>query len=168
MDLNHIELNPDLVADLYSSHLIQQNEAVAPTTPKSSKKSDWIYIGNNEKNVLLLVNYLNQKELTPQQLSFLNKMMKACKITLSDVALMNMSQNPDANYKILQEYFKSQIVLLFGIEPISFGLPLSFPHFQVQSFANCSFLFTPAIEELEKDDVLKSKLWVCLRRIFSI
>jgi hypothetical protein len=168
MDLNHIELNPDLVAELYSSHLIKQNETVALTTPKSSKKSDWTYIGNNEKNILMLVNYPNQKELNLQQVSFLNKILKACKITFPDIAVMNMSQNPGANYKILQEYFKSQIVLLFDIEPSSFGLPLSFPHFQIQTFANCTFLFSPAIEELEKDDVLKSKLWVCLRRIFSI
>lgn len=168
MDLDHIELNPDLVADLYSSHLIQQNEAVAPTTPKSSKKNDWTYIGNNEKNILLLVNYPDQVELNKLQHSFLNNMLSACKISLSDVVVMNLSQNPNADHKKLQVYFKSQIILLFDIEPSSFGLPLNFPHFQVQTFANCTFLFTPSIEELEGDKVLKSKLWVCLRRIFGI
>ncbi|HVT84528.1 MAG TPA: hypothetical protein VHD35_04970 [Chitinophagaceae bacterium] len=168
MDLDHIELNPDLVANLYSSHLIQQNVTADSATPKSSKKSIWTYIGNNEKNILLLVNYPGQAELNKQQQSFLNNMLAACKISLSDVAVMNFGQNPSADHKNLQEYFKSQIIILFDIEPSSFGLPLSFPHFQVQSFANCTFLFTTSIEELEKDKVLKSKLWVCLRRIFGI
>jgi hypothetical protein len=47
-------------------------------------------------------------------------------------------------------------------------LPLNFPHYQIQPFANCSFLYTPSLSEVETDKVQKSKLWVALRRLFNI
>jgi len=47
-------------------------------------------------------------------------------------------------------------------------MPLSFPEFQVQAFNNCIFLHTPVLEVLETDKVLKSKLWVCLKRMFGV
>ena len=68
----------------------------------------------------------------------------------------------------LLTFFKSKIVLLFAVEPASFGLPMSFPHFQIQPFAGNSFLFSPSLKELENDKMLKSKLWVCLKRLFNL
>jgi hypothetical protein len=164
MDLNHIDLTPSLVSALFPGSLIETQEHSAP----SHKKNTWNYTGNNQKNILLLLNYPGETELSKKQHAFLEKMMNACSISYDDLALMNLNQNPGANYKNLHEYFKSKIVLLFNIEPSSFGLPISFPQFQVQSFATSTFLFIPAIEELEKDNILESKLWVCLRRIFGI
>jgi hypothetical protein len=64
--------------------------------------------------------------------------------------------------------FSSKIIFLFGIDPVSFGLPVNFPQFQLQPFASATFLFSPPLDELRKDELLKSKLWVCLRRLFAI
>lgn len=170
MSLNKIKLTNTLITELYSKSLVDTKANKVDTVIRSQaqKESEWNYLGKNEKQIMVLVHYPDQNELTDKQFSFLNNMLAACKISLADIVLMNISQNPDANHKKLTEYFHSTTILLFGIEPASFGLPLSFPHFQVQTFANCTYLFTPTLVELENDKVLKSKLWVCLRRIFGI
>ena len=169
MDLNHIELPLSLIADLYKSSLIEANPDVAKLQPErlaTGKK--WNYLGNNGKNILIIVKYENSFNLPDEQLVFLTNMLSACKISIGDTVILNLNNYPGASFKDLQSHFKSKIVFLYGVEPAAFGLPVNFPHFQVQSFSNCTFLFTPSLEELEKDKVLKSKLWVCLRRMFSI
>ncbi|MBK9568854.1 MAG: hypothetical protein IPO53_02260 [Chitinophagaceae bacterium] len=54
------------------------------------------------------------------------------------------------------------------MEPAAFGLPMHFPHYQIQAFAGNSFLYAPSLKELENDRVEKSKLWVCLKRLFNL
>jgi len=45
---------------------------------------------------------------------------------------------------------------------------MNFPHFQQQKFTGITFLFSPSLNELENDKLLKSKLWICLKQIFNI
>lgn len=168
MDLNHIILTPSLISELYFDSLTEAIKTNKQKEIKTTSDIPWEYIGKNEKKILFLVRYVNKKELPEQQRLFLNKMLAACKLSFSDIVLLNTGINPGVDFKQAEKHFKSKIVLLFGIEPVSIGLPMSFPHFQVQSFANSTFLFIPAIEQLDKDDLLKSKLWVSLRLIFSI
>ncbi|MCZ2459629.1 MAG: hypothetical protein LC128_08370 [Chitinophagales bacterium] len=168
MDLNHIELTPDLTSQLYQRSLIAEERKVESKTKKRNEEKEWIYTGQNERNILLLFDHPDKKKLTKGQEDFLNKILNACHLKQNDIVLMNRSLNAGADYKNLPEFFKCRIVLLFGIEPVSFGLPMNFPQFQIQSFSNCTFLYAPAIDELGNDKVLKSKLWSCLKRIFNI
>jgi hypothetical protein len=59
-------------------------------------------------------------------------------------------------------------MILLGLTPEEFEMPLNFPEFQVQPFNNCTFLHAPMLEVLEADKVLKSKLWVCLKKMFGM
>ena len=115
----------------------------------------------------MVVNTSEAVHLSDIELQFLTNMLTACKLSLADVAIVNINQQP-ASYKELISMHKSKIALLFDIEPAAFGLPMSFPFYQIQPFANCSFLYTPSLHEIEKDKIEKSKLWVSLRRLFNI
>jgi hypothetical protein len=179
MDLNHINLPAFVIADLYHSSLIDAGETAAKPKPEEifiEKKSihdrtetmDWKYLGENRKNILIIVNHKDGVHLSDDDLNFLTGILGACKLNIGDVAIVNLNNHPGASYKELTSYLKSRRVFLFGVEPAAFGLPMSFPHFQLQSFANISFLFSPVLKELENDKLLKSKLWVCLKRIFEI
>jgi hypothetical protein len=179
MDLNHINLPAFVIADLYHSSLIDAGETAAKPKPEEiiiEKKSipdrtetiDWKYLGENRKNILIIVNHKEGVHLSDDDLNFLTGILGACKLNLGDVAIVNLNNHPGTSYKELTGHFKSKNVFLFGVEPAAFGLPMSFPHFQLQSFANNSFLFSPVLKELENDKLLKSKLWVCLKRIFGI
>jgi hypothetical protein len=174
MDLNHIKLPASVVADLYHSSLIDTdetplNQVVADITEnKPADHPAWKWLGENRKNVLIVVSYSDAVHLPDNDLVFLTGILGACKLSMADVAVVNLNNHPEASYKELAVFFKSKIVLLFSVEPDSFGLPMSFPHFQIQPFAGNSFLFSPSFKELENDKVLKSKLWVCLKRLFNL
>lgn len=173
MELNNIQLPEGLLADLYRSSLVETAEnvpaisTVAEETDAASV-SEWQCLGNNQKNILIVVHYPDAMYLPDAALTFLTTMLGACKLGLNDVALVNIKNYPDASYKEMNSFFKSKIVLLFDIEPASFGLPINFPAYQLQAFANATFLFSPSLTELENDKLQKSKLWVCLKRLFNL
>lgn len=175
MDLNHIELPASMLADLYKTSLVETGELITqPERVNSNEESKaeniatWKYLGNNRKNILVVVNVSDAVHLPDRQLDFLTAMLTACRLSLDDVAVVNLNNHPEASYKELTVFFKSKITLLFAVEPVTFGLPMSFPHFQLQAFANNTFLFSPSLEELENDKLLKSKLWVCFKRLFNL
>lgn len=174
MDLNHLELPSYLIADLYKKSLVEPVKK-----PGSVQKSEpdieinhinsvWKYLGNNHNNILIIVNTNEAVYLLDHELAFLTGILGACKLSIADVAIMNLKNHPNASYKELISFFKSKIVFLFDVEPVVFGLPVNFPHYQVQAFVNTSFLFSPSLKELENDKLKKSKLWVCLRRLFNV
>jgi hypothetical protein len=175
MSLNDFRLPPSLVAKLYKKVFVEvnPNEIVhqtvtgekATTLEKPALKKS---LGNNKKNILIVVDYQDITHLPDEELDFLSTILTACKLTLDDVAIVNRKNFPGDNYKNFISNYSSKIVLLFGISPDSFGLPVDFPPFQVQSFANCTFLYSPSMEERKNDSLYKSKLWVCLRRIFGV
>ena len=173
MSLNNISLPPAAIADLYSNTLIETGEiatknslepevAIPIAVEKGIRK-----LGSNNKQVLIVVNSPVDVHLPDNELDFLTNMLSACKMTIADVAIVNIHQQ-SYTYKELLKELNSRTALLFDIEPAGFGLPMSFPFFQIQPFAGCSFLYAPSLQSLETDKVLKSKLWVSLRRLFNI
>lgn len=181
MGLNNIDLPGFVVADLYKTLQIENNIKTSPEKDSDTDKiktekqiltdhnvQDWKFLGNNLKNITIITNQKEAVHLPDNELAFLTGILGACKLTLADVAIVNINSNPILSYKDILARLESKIVLLFGVEPIEFGLPISFPYFQLQPFSNVSFLYSPTLIDLEDDKVLKSKLWVCLRRIFGI
>ncbi len=179
MSLNNIQLNPSLLVDMYRTSLVETKENVRPeerkytpaatvTDVKYTKAASWKYLGEYKKNILIIVRYNDVPYLPNEQLNFLTSVLSACKLSLGDVAIFNTANAPSALYKDLQEKFKSNFTILLGLTPEEFEMPLSFPEFQVQAFNNCTFLHTPVLEVLESDKVLKSKLWVCLKKMFGV
>jgi hypothetical protein len=176
MDLNHIEFPAALIANLYHSSLIEDETGLKKTIPKEkvfpadeiTGSTPWKSLGNNQKNILIVLKSNEAVHLTDKDLAFLTDILGACKLGLADVSIVNLKNHPDASYKEITSFFKSKIVFLFDVEPASFGLPMSFPLYQIQSFAGSSFLFSPSLGKLENDKVEKSKLWVSLKRLFNL
>ena len=176
MGLNDIELPASLVADLYKNALVQLDvhapsvEQAAPsnTSPGTTElpPESWKSLGNNRRQILIVVNYTDVLHLPDETLGFLTSMLTACKLSLDDVALINMQHYLGVSAREILAHFKTKQALLFGIEPAEFGLAVSFPEFQVQSVANAVFLYSPALEAIQPDKLLKSKLWICLQRMF--
>ena len=171
MGLNHIQLPAAIITDLYKNSLVEGNEAadtskrVILNAPADDQKK---YLGKNKKNILVVVDIEDAVYLPDDQLEFLTNMLSACKLSFADVALVNRNSYRGINYNEASEKFRSLYTFLFGVDPVSYGLPLSFPQFQIQSFAGAKYLFTPTLEECKNDSLLKSKLWVSLRHVFGI
>jgi hypothetical protein len=170
MDLNHIQLPASAIADLYRSSLIDTNETFVKAKPVVTTETtdQWKYLGENQKKILIVVDYNDAVYMPDEELSFLTNMLTACKLSLADVAIINRHSYNEISHKELLAKFTSRIIFLFGVDPVTFGLPVSFPYFQVQPVAHATFLYAPALIDCKKDELVKSKLWVCLRRIFAI
>jgi hypothetical protein len=179
MSLNNIKLDSFLVAEMYKDVLVENTDlSQQPADSNQGKKQlvedqktekkNWKYLGDNKKKILFIVQYNNAVYIPDDQLNFLTTILSACKLSLADIAILNLATAPSGNYKDIQDKFKSNVTILFGITPQQFEMPIDFPEFQVQPFDKCTFLSAPIIEQLEGDKLLKSKLWVSLRKIFGV
>jgi len=184
MALNEIRLNSTLLAEIYKDSLVeidgqlhgkqvhsstfqtQMPEEDNSTTNTSS--IDWKHLGEFKKRILLVVRYPGVSYLPDEPLNFLTSILSACKLSLADVAILNIANLPSVQYSDLRAKYNSAVIILFGPAPSELEMPVNFPEFQIQPFNNCIFLYTPVLEKLESDKILKSKLWVCLRRILDL
>lgn len=185
MGLNDIELPASVVASLYPSALVDadagQAEAVtakageaAPQATQYAPAAEaappfvWKFLGNNKRAVLVVVNNPDILHLPDEDLNFLTTMLTACKLSLGDIILINYNNYLEKGGPAAVKYFKSREVILFGIEPADFGLPVNFPEYQVQGVANVQYLYSPALASIADDKAAKGKLWASLKKIFGI
>jgi hypothetical protein len=175
MSLNDIQLTPSLLAELYGSTLIfDEKSSPDPTVEIQEmhvqevktgevKKS----LGGNKKNITIVVQYPGYPVIPDHDLGFLSGILLACKLGLDDVIVANLTQFENG-YQDIKNEFRPRIICMFGVTPADLDLPMVFPEFQVQSYAGQTLLSSPSLPALENDKVLKSKLWVSLRRLFNI
>lgn len=126
------------------------------------------FLGNNQKQVVVLVNYTGVSFIPDQALAFLTNILKACRLTLADVAIINIAHYPDLTYPLLQKVTAYRYLLLFDESTLRISLPVNFPAYQVQAFNNATYLLSHTLEEIEANKELKTKLWTSLKKIFGV
>lgn len=166
MSLDNIQLSPFLMQELYKNSLIDGDNSQPGT--KSLKTDETLFLGKNQKNILVIVDEEELLYLSDENLNFLIGILGACKLSLSDIALLNFGKSRDINYKTLQEKFKPGIILFFGVDPAILEFPLQFPHYQLQSYNKQTYLSAPALDVLAADKQQKQQLWASLKKLFSI
>lgn len=184
MSLNDIRLPALLVADLYRNALVDTRTtdtadlidttpvpvavpAPAATVTEKAAATAWKFLGHNRKHILIIVDYTDVLHLPDEDLSLLTNILTACRLDLGDVAIVNRNNHRESLYSDYLHQFGSRNVLLFGTEPLQFGLPVDFPAFQVQSLAGCTFLYSPPLHAFQ-DKAMKGQLWTSLKRIFNL
>jgi hypothetical protein len=140
---------------------------VTPTTEPASYK----FLGNNRRNVAIIVHSPGTPFLPDNQLSFLTKILEACRMNIGDIAIVNAATTSVVITELRQQ-LNPNAVLLFGLEPVAIKLPINFPVFRLQPYDACTYLSAPALSQLvqnsEESKLLKSKLWVCLKTLFNV
>jgi hypothetical protein len=166
MSLNDLVLNDDLLTSLYGHSLVNLNK-----TTGASAAAKINFLGNNEKNIVIIMRDPDFAFLPDDQLVFLVKMLKACKLNIGDVALINQVTAPILLKDLLRQ-FKPSLILFLGVSPAIIGMTVKDDLFSVQPFSNGFFLQVPPLAELNSDTEeakpLKSKLWSCLKQLFAI
>jgi len=181
MSLNDIHLPSTVVADLYKTVLIEDKglakekiEAEKQLTEeiketKSAKQSPaFTFLGNNKKQVVIIVNYRDALYIPDDKLAFLTNILTACKLNLADIALLNFANVDKVSYKDFFEAIPAKSVIFFGVQPDTLSVPMNFPFFQVQHFDNVNYLSSPPLDEIEADKTLKGNLWTSLKKIFKL
>ena len=165
MSLNDIILQPPLLQDLYKKTLIE----VATEKVKTVKsQATFSVLGNNKKGITVIVSNKDAIHVPDGELNFLLGILAACKLSMEDVAILNIEKNNEVSYQSIATELKAMTVLLFGISPAKLHLPLQFPDYQIQKYNNQVYLSAPLLTILEKDKAEKIKLWNCLKQVFSI
>ena len=162
MSINNIQLTPLLLVNLYSNVLVNKNTTVVPG------KSQIPSFGKNEKNILIVVKQENAVFLPEEEFSFLSNILTACKINISDVAIINWLRTESITPAKIYNEFQVNKVLLFDLSPLDFGLPMNFPVFQNQKFDKRIYLYAPALSELMIDTSAKKQLWDSLKKLFEL
>ncbi|MEO6488402.1 MAG: hypothetical protein ABIO04_00560 [Ferruginibacter sp.] len=166
MSLDNFQLPPFLIHELYKDSLIH-NGVLNANTPVL-KGMELPFLGDNAKNILVLVDEKEAVYLNDEDLALLTGILMACNVLLTDIALVNQDKNPGIEYKRLMQSFKPSIVLFFGTDPVKLQFPLNFPHYQVQRYNNQTYLSSPSLKLLSVDLEEKRKLWASLQKLFSI
>jgi DNA polymerase III psi subunit len=161
MSLNDIRLTPQLVADLYGHVLVE-------LATKAPAHAGLKTLGGNEKHILIVVNHEGDAVLPDTERTFLSSILTACKLTLNDVVILNWNGMDKESYKDVLHQFESRFVLLFGVAPLSFGLPMDFPPFQIQPFGSHQYLYAPPLSKIQEHKGIKAELWQALKKLFML
>jgi len=166
-----------LIASLYKNKLVIPTES-KPLVPSAAKQSPKVpaaetqwYLGENKKQVTIVVNQSMVAFLTDEQFTLLTGMLKACKLNMADVAIVNLAHSPKKITQ-LQETLNTKFLLLFDVVTPAIDLPFAIPLYQLQSYNQCQILQATSLNTMlgegtaAKDE--KMKLWNGLRKMFSL
>ena len=166
MSLDNIQLPAIVLHDLYKNSLVDLNINIEKKAIE--KTTGIVFLGNNQKQVTIITNDANTIYLPDEELNFLIGILAACKLSMADVALVNIAKVAQLTYSKVEEELHAGIIILFGAAPAQLQLPLQFPFYQIQKFNNQVYLAAPSLNIIAADKAEKTKLWSSLKLIFSI
>lgn len=146
-----------ILTQLYKDVLIEDTNAHQRTTPEEKIVA---------KDVLIVV-FSPAKILPEKQILFLTAILKALKLSLTDIHLITDKDDNFGSYKEITARYSPKKIILFGISPSDISLPMHFPNFQVQAFEDKKYLCSPNLEEIEDNKSIKLTLWQSLQQLFS-
>jgi hypothetical protein len=163
MSLDNIELSGQSCEILFRRNLIA--DSISEMTADSQEKSEIRSLGDNQKQILFLVNNTSSGFLPDEEMELLTNLIIACKLSMADIALVNFNSNKK-NYQDFNDQFNPKKILIFGIETNELKLPFTIPYFQIQPFHQQFYLTAPPLNEFLNNKNLKKELWVCLQKLF--
>jgi hypothetical protein len=166
MSLDNFQIPTTLLPELYKDSLIVLDDKQSKPEKLNEKKV--YFLGDNLKNILILVNNLEILHLNDEDLRFLTGILTACKLTFSDVAIFNTASNLDYNYQKTIEQFNPKLILTLGTINQKFNLPEYSDKYQPIVNQKIQLVFGSSLAEISKDVNEKKALWNCLKQIFGI
>jgi DNA polymerase III psi subunit len=111
-----------------------------------------------DQKVLVLVNAITE----PEKL-FLNKILGAINLDLSNVNLLILSELDNKNLKsILQQNLLTQLVT-FGVPLVKINIEILLTPYQIREVEGVKLLYSDSLSEIENDIPKKTALWKALK-----
>ncbi len=130
-----------------------------------------LYLGNNLKNVTILVKDKESVYLREEWLQFLTNILGACKLNIGDVAIINLAHNK-INFADILTATSPRHLIMFEVDCKEINLSFVIPNYQVQNYNNTTFLLAPSLSAMlgttDEVKVEKTKLWTSLKKMFGI
>jgi hypothetical protein len=162
MSIDNLRLNP-----LSIVHLFEKNLVVTTSSNTITKKIEKQFLGNNSKNITIIVNYENATFISDEDLGFLTNILNACTLSMDNIAIIN-TKNSNINWSNVVDITNPNQLLFFGVSPTDFGMPILFSEYHIQNYNNVNCLLADNISKINMDKNLKTSLWTCLKKLFNI
>lgn len=137
---------------------VQKSKEPIEKPVKAKTLKEFIYLGENNKYFLILMNEPNQKDISSIQKETLLKIMSAKGLELRDLAVLNIHQYPEVKFDDLREFFSFNKIVLFGIDPQQIALSSQSAN-QVIKMGSAKVLSTFSIDEMITDTTKKREFW---------
>lgn len=124
---------PVQIAPIVKEPIVSPPVAIAPQTPEpviQTVEAEFNYLGKNNKNFLVLVNYAAEKHITETHLAALQSILKRKDLDLDDVAILNVNKYAPVKLAALAAYFAPTRLVIMGKDALPDGignLPLNQP-----------------------------------------
>ncbi|MCO4293584.1 hypothetical protein NF867_11980 [Solitalea sp. MAHUQ-68] len=190
--MENLQVNPDevMLCTLFSETLYRvddwevNNSVQAPQSPVIQESNvvekveevqleateGFDYLGENNRYVLVLVNYPNSKYIIDKDKEFFLKVISALKMNLDDVAVLNYAYYKNADLTALKSFFSCSKIIAFGLPTDSLVFKsLNMHDYATTSFNNVSIMRSPdSLSLIEADKNKKMVLWNALKLLFNV
>jgi len=170
MDMKNEQIPPFILSDIYRNSItIIEEENITQTVLLPNK--NLLYLGENKKQIIILVDEENTLHLQDDSYTFLSSILNACKLNMADVAIINCNKQT-INYAIIKEQLKPSYCIVFGNAFQNVKIPASISLYEPTLFENTTYLLASELSVMklntQEAKIEKSKLWVSLKKIFNI
>lgn len=166
MSLENFQIPVLLLPELYKDSLVQLD--ITQASADKIEENELIFLGNNRKNILILVNESESVHLEDVNMELLSNILNACKLNMNDVCLINVNKKNKIIVKNLISQFKAECLLIFGNLPISTQLPDTLNLYENKVHENCRMLQVDDLNKIGSNPELKKILWNALKALFNL
>ena len=131
-------------------------EPIVPLPVQPQK--DFLYLGDNNKYILIIVKEPSVDFLKRDELTFLLKILSAKKLELADVAIINTEKNGPIHFDALKDFFACSKIITFGIDPKSLQITSAGAN-KKSVFKGIPILGTWDLTRLQQDVNKKTNFW---------
>lgn len=158
-ELDNITLSQDLCSHLYENGVTNLDFSTI------KKKQPLPFEGKNLQRILIAIDV--PKQLKNEDRILLENLMKACQITMDDIALINMAEQECAISEIIS-HLEIQKAIFFGIPSLNIDLPIGNSEDSVIIYDNKTFIKTSPLSSLQNNVGKKKALWSALKNMFGV
>jgi|DEB19_MinimDraft_3_1074340.scaffolds.fasta_scaffold23250_2 hypothetical protein len=166
-----VEINEKRIEKLEEKK-IEEREPIAGTAEMmATNDTSFKYLGEHLQGVTVIVKddlavYLNETDL-----NLLTSILKACKLTLADIALVNVAQQKLSLHQILAT-LPAKLVIIFEVSGTELKMKLPTTLYKSVQLGDTYLLFSNSLASMQGTDQLakveKSKLWNVLKQLFQL
>ena len=130
----------------------------APQPVVETPKTGFNYLGGNNKNFLILVNYHSEEHIAADHLAALQNILKRKELNLDDVAVLNVNKYAPVKLAELMSHFAPTRLVIMGADSVPEGigkLPLNQPLQGKKTHVLYSFSF----DEMMSSNDNKKTFW---------
>jgi hypothetical protein len=165
--LGAVALNVDKKVQA-SPPLEEKNAAIAEEAPLTAPIK---FLGEHQKKILVLVQDVDAVHLNERAFDLLTSILNACKLTIADIALINLANKNFSLHQILTQV-PSEFVLVFDINPSQLKIKLPTKLYTPILLGETQLLFSNNLAQMQGIDqaskIEKTKLWTALKLIFKL